>query len=148
MKADKSKIVGVTFDNDAIDGGENRQTILKSFLKNNIHIISLDLIYTTYNGEKAIKVREKTTKQIVGWIPRSKVDDIMSKKIKHTVGFISTMIDKGEIIACLKIDKPKRPTNVEYHRMKKMCENRHIAMPAYDIRAYKDYEKKVIKKIG
>lgn len=144
MEDKRVKVVGVTFNNDAEDGGESRQMILRTLRKSNRHIVDLDLIYTTYEGEPAIKVRERSTKKIVGWIPKTNIEEIMSCKIKHTIGFISKFDDKE----CLKIAKPEFPTNVEYHRMKKMCENRGVAMPAYDKRAYKDYEKKVLRKIA
>lgn len=139
----ESKIVGVTFNNDVEDGGENRQTILKALRKSNRRIVDLDLIYTTFQGEPAIKVRERSTKKIVGWIPRDMVEEVMNNKIKHTVGFIT----KFEGTECIKLTKPEYPTNVQYHRMKKMCENRNVEMPAYDKRAYKVWEKKVLKKI-
>ena len=54
----KTKLAGVTFDNNLEDGGRNRQEILAEFMNSNRHIFTADLIYTTYNGEFAIKVRE------------------------------------------------------------------------------------------
>lgn len=137
------KVVGVTFNNDKIDGGESRQQILHDLRKSGRRIISVDLIYTEYDGEPAIKVREKSTKKIVGWIAKTEVAEIMAAKIKHSTGFIS----KFEGIENLKLQKPEFPTNVEYHRMKAMCNNAGLTMPAYDKRAYDVFEKKILKKI-
>lgn len=135
------KVVGVTFNNNDEDGGESRQQILHDLRKANRRIIDVDLIYTQYEGEPAIKVRERSTKKIIGWIARTDVAEVMAAKIKRSVGFIS----KFEDVENLKLKKPEFPTNVEYHRMKKMCELKGVAMPAYDKRAYKVWEKKVLK---
>lgn len=141
MENKEIKVVGVTFNNDICDGGESRQEILRSLRKSGRRIVDLDLVYTQYNGEPAIKVRERSTKKIIGWMPKDRVAEIMEDKIKHTVGFIA----KYEGTENIKIQKPQFPTNVEYHRMKKMCANRGVMMPAYDKRAYKVWEKKVLK---
>lgn len=143
MENKEIKVVGVTFNNNKEDGGESRQNILRTLRKSGRRIVELDLVYTTYEGEPAIKVRERSTKKIVGWMPKDRVAEIMSNKIKHTIGFISKFDD----IECLKISKPERPTNVEYHRMKVMCAKQGVLMPAYDKRAYKLWEKKVLKKV-
>lgn len=131
------KLAGVTFNNDAEDGGESRQAILRELRKSGRRIVDLDLIYTTFDGEPAIKVRERSTKKIVGWIQKTMVADVMARKIKHTIGFISDWND----IECVKITKPERPTNVEYHRMKAMAGKIGMIMPAYDKRAYKVWER-------
>lgn len=136
------RTAGVTFNNDASDGGESRQEILRDLRKSGRRIVDLDLIYTTYEGEPAIKVRERSTKKIVGWLPKAAVEEVMAARIKHTVGFIS----KYEGTENLKITKPEFPSNVEYHRMKAMCAKKGVAMPAYDKRAYEVWEKKVLKK--
>ena len=136
-------MVGVTFNNDTIDGGESRQEILRALRKSNRRIVDLDLIYTTFDGEPAIKVRERSTKKIIGWMPKDKVAEIMESRIKHTIGFIA----KWDNTECVKIAKPEYPTGVEYHRMKAMCAKNGVAMPAYDKRAYKVWEKKVLKKV-
>lgn len=133
------KVVGVTFNN---EDGESRQEILRALRKSNRRIVDLDLIYTEFEGEPAIKVRERSTKKIIGWMPRTEVVEIMKAKIKHTIGFIT----KYEETECVKITKPEFPTNVEYHRMKAMCAKKGVEMPAYDKRAYKVWEKKVLKK--
>lgn len=140
MEERELKVVGVTFNNDIEDGGESRQKILHDLRKANRRIIDVDLVYTEYEGEPAIKVRERSTKKIVGWIARTDVAEVMEAKIKHSVGFIS----KFEDVENLKLKKPAFPTNVEYHRMKAMCAKKGVIMPAYDTRAYKVYEKKKV----
>lgn len=142
MESKEIKVVGVTFNNDAVDGGESRQEILRALRKSNRRIVDLDLIYTEFNGEPAIKVRERSTKKIIGWMPKDAVAEIMADKIKRTIGFIT----KYEGTEYIKIAKPEFPTNVEYHRMKAMCAKKGVEMPAYDKRAYKVWEKKVLKK--
>ena len=141
MENKEIKVVGVTFAN---EDGESRQEILRALRKSNRRIVDLDLIYTIFEGEPAIAVRERSTKKIVGWMPKEKVAEIMAAKIKHTTGMIHKYDDKE----CLKITKPEMPTGVEYHRMKAMCTKAGVAMPAYDKRAYTVWEKKVLKKVA
>lgn len=141
MESKEIKVVGVTFDNDVCDGGESRQDILRGLRESYRQIVDLDLIYTQYEGRAAIKVRERSTKKIVGWIPSDRVEDVMESRIKHTVGFISRHGGKE----CLKIQKPDFPSNREYYRMKVMCAKKDVKMPAYDKRAYKAWEESVLK---
>ena len=136
------KVVGVTFKN---EDGENRQDILRTLRKSNRRIVDLDFIYTEFNGQPAIKVRERSTKKIVGWMPKDRVAEIMDAKIKQTVGFITKFEDTN--CECLHIAKPEFPTGQEYHRMKAMCTKKGVEMPAYDKRAYKVWEQNVLKKV-
>lgn len=140
MKTFNIKLVGTSFNNEKADGGESRQEILKTLHKSKRYIVDLDFLYTSYDGEAAIKVRERSTKKIIGWIPKDLVAEIMDAKIKRSVGFIG----KYKGIEWIKIDKPEYPSNVEYHRMKAMCNKAGVPMPAYDRRAYAAWEKKVL----
>lgn len=141
MENKEIKVAGVTFNNEACDGEESRQEILRKLRMSNRRIVDLDLIYTQYEGRPAIKIRERSTKKIVGWIPEDRVYEVMECRIKHTIGFISKHGSKE----CVKIQKPDFPSNREYHRMKAMCAKKNVNMPAYDKRAYEDWEENVLK---
>lgn len=126
-----TKVAGVTFKNEEQDGGKSRQEILVELVYLNRSIITVDLIYTKYKNEFAIKVREHATKQIIGWVPKISLDKFADKKIKQMTGFISY---HGSW--CVKLTEQEAPTHKQYAYMKHLCEERGYAMPAYDKRAY------------
>lgn len=127
----KTKLVGVTFNNDPEDGGRSRQEILEELVKLNRQIFTADLVYTKYKDEFAIKVRDHATKQILGWIPKAEVEKFRDKKIKQLTGFIHYY---GAY--CVQLDDQQAPTHKQYAYMKHLCEQNGWSMPAYDKRAY------------
>ena len=126
-----TKLVGVTFSNDVEDGGKSRQAILAELVALNRQIFTADLIYTEFNGEFAIKVREHVTKQIVGWIPKADLEKFKDKKIKQLTGFI-----RNYGAYSVQLDYQQAPTHKQYAYMKYVCSQQGCAMPAYDKRAY------------
>lgn len=127
-----SRLAGVTFKNDPQDGGRSRQDILKDFVDCGRHILTVDLIYTEYNNEFAIKVKDHTTKQVLGYIPKSDLDKISSQKIRQMTAFIRFYKNCYSV----QLDRINQPTKEQYCYMKHICEENNLAMPAYDKRAY------------
>lgn len=125
------KLAGVTFNNEEIDGGRSRQEILRELVGMNRQIFTADLIYTKYNGDFAIKVREHATKQIVGWIPKVELEKFADRSVKQMTGFISNY---GSYSVELSPQDP--PTSKQYAYMKAICNEEGYSMPAYDKRAY------------
>lgn len=132
----KTNVAGVTFNNDAEDGGESRQTILKNLLKaTTTGIITVDLKHVDFvnkdgETEDAIKCVEHSTKQVIGWIPRANIEATTERQV---TGFIRYYKNKG--YSCV-LDTQMKPTQAQYHYIKSYCKANGIAMPAYDLRAY------------
>lgn len=124
-----TRIAGVTFNNEAEDGGVNRQKILNALANSGRQIITVDLKRTQYNGELAIKCIEHTTRQVIGWIPKSDID-----KITHSQ--MTGFIDYGKHGYSVRLDWQHAPTAKQYHYVKSLCTKHGIELPAYDIRAY------------
>lgn len=138
-------MAGVTFNNDKCDGGENRQSILEYLMnKLNRNIITLNLEYTSFDGEQAIKCREKYTGKVVGWIPKKFVATVAASRNKQMTGFIGFVKMKdGTDCYYVEITEQERPTPKQYTAMKYICREHNIQMPAYDKRAYKQVFAKV-----
>jgi len=128
-----SKVAGVTFNNEKEDGGRSRQEILKELIDLNRHIITVNLVYTEYEGEFAIKVNEKSTGQTIGYIPKKDLDRVKNSKTKQMTGFIRNY---GQF--CVQLDSVQQPTHNQYMYMKSLCAHTNHAMPAYDKRAYSE----------
>ena len=122
-------VAGVTFCNDEKDGGKSRQSILKELYVMKSGIITVDLKHTTYEGEPAIKCIEHSTKQCIGWIPKTKISEI---KDRQMTGFIN----KSKIRYSISLDVQKKPSTKQYQMVKSVCGEMEITMPAYDVRAY------------
>lgn len=125
----KTRIAGVTFNNEVEDGGKNRQEILKELCLTRGNIITVDLKYTTYNGEPAIKCIEHTTRQVIGWIPKT---DIANMQHHQMTGFI----DHSKKGYSVRLDEQIAPSRAQYHTVKQVCAKNGMVMPAYDRRAY------------
>ena len=65
------KLAGVTFDNTKEDGGESRQTILKNIFETQGSIVNVSLEACNWEGEYAIKVKDKKSRDVIGFIPRN-----------------------------------------------------------------------------
>lgn len=89
------KVAGVTFDNDPIDGGRNRQDILKELFDasdDEVVEILVDALYIRRRDATfGIKLVEHNTKQVIGWMHSKTADNIVlsGKKPKQYKGFIS-----------------------------------------------------------
>ena len=128
-------LAGVTFANDVQDGGRSRQEILAEILANRGHIITVDLEYTKFHNEEtgldedAIKVREHSSREVIGWISRN---DIPSMEHHQMTGFIRVSKNGYSV----QIDNQRKPSAKQYHYAKVLCARHNVQMPAYDVRAY------------
>lgn len=127
IKAWKNRVAGVTFRNEGTQGGRSRQEILKELPE----IITVDLKKTTYDGQPAVMVLEHRTKQQIGWLPKNTVKD--ADKRRQVTGFIHT--DKRGRRS-VELSDQQAPSTEVYRYAKKLCQEKGIEMPAYDMRAY------------
>ena len=118
------KVAGVTF--------ENRQEVLKELVGMNRSIITVDLIYTTFNGEFAIKLVENTAGREIGWIPRTELHKFVSCNIHQMTGFIGYYNNTYYV----KLSTQLAPSRDDYSRMCQLCTRYGYSMPAFDVRAY------------
>ena len=118
------KVAGVTF--------ENRQKTLKELVGMNRSIITVDLIYTTFNNEFAIKLVENSTGREIGWIPKTELHKFTSCNIRQMTGFINCYNDTYYV----RLSKQLAPSREDYERMYQLCTRYSYGMPAYDVRAY------------
>lgn len=131
----KSRIAGVSFNNDPEDGGRNRQQILAELFGVN-KIITVNLKHTTFKNEQtgqiepAIKCIERSTKQVIGWIPRE--DIAKMKGVRQLTGFIRFIRDGYSV----ELESQIAPSSAQYKAVKNFCDNHNRVMPAYDTRAY------------
>lgn len=135
MRKTETTVAGVTFNNNATDGGRNRQDVLKELATTRGTIITVDLKKTTYHNdetnedESAIKCVEHATKQVIGWIPRA---NIAAMSHSQMTGFIGHN-KHGYYVA---LDNQQAPSQAQYHAVKDICNRNGFVMPAYDKRAY------------
>ena len=131
----KSRIAGVTFTNDPVDGGRSRQEILAELFKNG-RIITVNLKHTTFKNEQtgqvepAIKCVERYSQQVIGWIPRE--DIAKMKGVRQLTGFINFVRDGYSV----ELEEQVAPSSAQYKAVKTYCERNSKPMPAYDTRAY------------
>ena len=118
------KVAGVTF--------ENRQKTLNELVGMNRSIITVDLIYTQFNGEFAIKLVENTTGREICWIPKTELYKFTACNIRQMTGFIGYYNNTYYI----RLSEQLAPSREDYERMCKLCTRYGYGMPAYDVRAY------------
>lgn len=127
------KVAGVTFAN---ENGESRQDILAGLAEQGI--ITVNLEYTSFEGEPAIKCHEKTTGKVIGWIPKKNIEEVTACKIKQFTGFINFFKMKDGVGRyCAELCAQEKPTAKQYAKMIHLCKEQGIPMPAYDRRAYR-----------
>ena len=117
------KVAGVTF--------ENRQETLKELVMMNRSIITVDLVYTKFNNEFAIKLVEDVTGKEIGWIPRAELHKFVSCNIHQMTGFIGYYNNYY-----VKLSTQLAPSRDDYERMCQLCTRYGYSMPAFDVRAY------------
>lgn len=131
----RSRIAGVTFTNDKIDGGRNRQEILAELYKHS-KIITVRLVRTTFRNpdtgivEPAIKCVERNTKQVIGWIPRTDIPKMQG--VRELTGFIRFIKDGYSV----ELENQQAPSSAQYKVIKQYCDATGTRMPAYDARAF------------
>lgn len=124
-----TKVSGVTFNN---EDGKNRQQVLAELVAANRQIITVDLVYTTFNGEFAIQLVENTTRQTIGWVAKTELYKFTSCNIRQMTGFIGFY--NGTYYT--RLDMQQAPSYQDYVSMYRYCSQNGYAMPAYDVRAY------------
>lgn len=123
----QTRIAGVTFAN---DDGESRQDIIASLPA----FITCELIPTYYDNQFAIKVREETTKKIIGWIPKENLDSNLAK-YRILTGTVEKTKNTWHVVAYPAIE----PTVKQCKLVKLVCDVMRIPKPAYDKRAYNHF---------
>ena len=107
------------------------------------HIITVNLTHTnklnpcTDELEPYIKCVEERTKKVIGWIPEKMLSIPFQNQMTGFIKYDS----KGKYY--VNITKQKAPTTKQYHFIKDYCKKNHLALPAYDIRAYYDIFRKI-----
>jgi len=124
------KLAGVTFDNTKEDGGESRQTILKNIFETQGSIVNVSLEACNWEGEYAIKVKDKKSRDVIGFIPRNM---LRSKMIGRQM---TAMIMEYKGVWSARLTPVEAPTKAQYHFMLMFCKRTGREMPAYDKRAY------------
>lgn len=131
-----TKIAGVTFDNPADEGGENRQVLLKQLYGSAPTPVTLENVIfhnpDTGLGEFAIKVRSDITHKLLGFIPKSEINKWnKTGKMMLTVEYYKNTYS-GALTVC------KDPTPKQYGAMKSFVKKGLISkMPPYDQTVYK-----------
>ena len=130
MKNNKdTHIAGVTFCNDAADGGENRQELLKS-LYGHPSVVELEKCIfhndSTNHDELAIKVISRETGKLLGYIPR---DDIQ-RFANVPLMILQVSFYKNVYGGSLTLPVP--PTPKQYSTMKQIVYRNGGQLPMYD----------------
>ncbi len=132
---------GVTYSNDPEDGGRPRQGILANIAARGSIYVTVDLNYTTYDGQPAIKVQDHVSRNTIGWIPKERIADVTEQRLTQLTGILY-LSKKG--IYSVTLDKQIRPDHETYAAMRLVCRQNGISMPAYDMRAYREREKQFV----
>lgn len=127
------KVAGVQFTNDVIDGGKNRQEILKELYDNGQEMIAIKLDHITRkDGSVALKVREASTNEVIGWIHTETANALISSGNElNYVGFIGY---HGTYH--VKLDDMRMPEELDIKRAQLFCIETGAEMPICDTRAY------------
>jgi hypothetical protein len=129
------KIAGVSFTNDASDGGEQRQELLKQLYTETHKPCVVKLCHTKYHDnatgidEDAIKV--KAGGKLIGWIPKDKIRYVWAEKQMSCIIHYCKGTYSGELYYS------KAPSSKQYAMVKDMHRNGMIPeMPCYDMACY------------
>lgn len=126
------RLAGVKFANTPEDGGRSRQQILEELAKESI-ARTVNLRYTVYDGEPAIQIRDKETKQLVGWVAKI---DIAKVEAAGKPRQMTMFIRKTKYCWAAELDFIQAPSSAQYSLAKALCEKAGVRLPAYDLRAY------------
>lgn len=135
MIMNKMKLAGVTFNNKPEDGGKSRQQILAE-LPTYITVILKHVKFYNENTdsyEDAIKCIEKTTGQVIGWIPRPLINTLW--RTYSLTGIVSCYKNTYGV----ELVETQKPSQAQYWAVKRSCETTGQPLPAYDARAYTNY---------
>lgn len=138
METKNTRLAGVTFNNDPVDGGESRQALLKAIYDRRypVRVMLFPCIYhnpSTGLDEDAIKVRLLDSMRVVGWIPRDDIKMCKDKNYKEMLLIVSEY--KGTYSGGLYEIIP--PTARQYGVVKSLKAKHKIkSYPDYDKRCY------------
>lgn len=118
------RVAGVTFN--------RRQETLKELVGMNRSIVTVDLVYTTFNNEFAIKLVENSTGREIGWIPKAELYRFTSCNIHQMTGFINYYNNTYYV----RLSEQLVPSREDYEKMYQLCKTYGYGMPAFDVRAY------------
>lgn len=124
-----TRIAGVKFNNDKEYGGESRQYILQQLYESYGAIITVDLKRTYYNNEPAIQCIEHTTRRLLGWIPKTDIEQIKTNQM-------TGIIYKSKHGYSVELSDQQKPSKAQYQTIKSIYSKNNQTMPAYDKRAY------------
>lgn len=89
------KVAGVTFNNDAIDGGRNRQDILKEIMEaasnpDDVRILVKTEYIMRKDGSYGIRLKDYVTGQVIGWMHSATADTIIESgaRPEYYIGII------------------------------------------------------------
>lgn len=123
-------IAGVTFCNNAVDGGESRQELLKDLIGRPTVVNLKKTIFhnpDTNQDELAIKIISQVSGKVLGFIPR---DDI-EKFVNISQMILQVSYYKNNYSGCLTMMTP--PTPKQYGVMKSKLQKKQIKkLPVYD----------------
>lgn len=114
-KREDVRVAGVTFDNDAVDGGENRQQILKSLMGIPTMVTLEHCVFhreSTGKDEKAIKVRSLVNRKVLGYIHKTEIDAFWG--MKNMIAQVSCYGSKGQDIYSCSLVARENPSPKQY----------------------------------
>lgn len=129
-----SHVAGVTFCNDKIDGGQDRQKLLEHLYQYGPQIVNLE--HTIFHNEEtgadedAIKVRSTVNNTIIGWIPRTDIE-----KLWNTSQMLLS-INFYKDVWCGTLAEMESPTPAQYRLVKTLVNKGLINKPAYEKTIY------------
>lgn len=85
------RVAGVQFNNDAVDGGRNRQDILSEIYKGETTEILVDAEYIQRKDKSyAIRLRDHVTEQVIGWMHTDTANTIVEggRRPKYYIGYV------------------------------------------------------------
>lgn len=128
-----TRVAGVTFDNEPEDGGESRQVLLQR-LAGMPTIVTLErsIFHRESTGldERAIKVRSKITGKVIGYIPKTQVEQYWD------VPAMIAQVRGKDVLSCV-LTLPEPPSQKQY-RLVSLLQSRGIMRfrPVYDKTVY------------
>ena len=85
------KVAGVMFRNDAMDGGRNRQDILKELYDKNKKEFVVDVEYRERKDDTfGMKLREHDSQEVIGWVHTETANAIIAsgKRPEKYIGYL------------------------------------------------------------
>lgn len=122
---------GVKYNNDPDDGGASRQQILATLPG----IFEVDLYPTAYNGAFAIKLKDRRTHQVIGWVPKKNLPQFtgMTRTCRATA-IVCQNKDKTGLAVYIREQVPVNPQMYQF--VKNWCQINNMQLPAYDEQSY------------